>query len=232
MEQEHIVQAKNLHKVYETGELKVHALRGVDIEIERGEMISIMGPSGCGKTTLLNCLSGIDDPTQGEVIIEGTSLADLSDNEKTEYRAKRIGFVFQAYNLFPVLTAAENVEMPLLLGGVRLREARKRALKALKHVGLEDSETKLPSELSGGEQQRVAIARALVNDPAIVFGDELTGNLDTETSDQVMDLIHEMNRRNKQTFVIVTHDPKVGDMAHRVLKFRDGTIEKEYRPIG
>ncbi|MCK4367931.1 MAG: ABC transporter ATP-binding protein [Thermoplasmata archaeon] len=232
MEQEHIVQAKNLHKVYETGELKVHALRGVDIEIERGEMISIMGPSGCGKTTLLNCLSGIDDPTQGEVIIEGTSLADLSDNEKTEYRAKRIGFVFQAYNLFPVLTAAENVEMPLLLGGVRLREARKRALKALKHVGLEDSETKLPSELSGGEQQRVAIARALVNDPAIVFGDELTGNLDTETSDQVMDLIHEMNRRNKQTFVIVTHDPKVGDMAHRVLKFRDGTVEKEYRPIG
>lgn len=232
MEQEHIVQAKNLHKVYETGELKVHALRGVDIEIERGEMISIMGPSGCGKTTLLNCLSGIDDPTQGKVIIEGTSLADLSDNEKTEYRAKRIGFVFQAYNLFPVLTAAENVEMPLLLGGVRLREARKRALKALKHVGLEDSETKLPSELSGGEQQRVAIARALVNDPAIVFGDELTGNLDTETSDQVMDLIHEMNRRNKQTFVIVTHDPKVGDMAHRVLKFRDGTIEKEYRPIG
>lgn len=232
MEQEHIVQAKNLHKVYETGELKVHALRGVDIEIERGEMISIMGPSGCGKTTLLNCLSGIDDPTQGRVIIEGTSLADLSDNEKTEYRAKRIGFVFQAYNLFPVLTAAENVEMPLLLGGVRLREARKRALKALKHVGLEDSETKLPSELSGGEQQRVAIARALVNDPAIVFGDELTGNLDTETSDQVMDLIREMNRRNKQTFVIVTHDPKVGDMAHRVLKFRDGTIEKEYRPIG
>lgn len=232
MEQEHIVQAKNLHKVYETGELKVHALRGVDIEIERGEMISIMGPSGCGKTTLLNCLSGIDDPTQGKVIIEGTSLADLSDNEKTEYRAKRIGFVFQAYNLFPVLTAAENVEMPLLLGGVRLREARKRALKALKHVGLEDSETKLPSELSGGEQQRVAIARALVNDPAIVFGDELTGNLDTETSDQVMDLIREMNRRNKQTFVIVTHDPKVGDMAHRVLKFRDGTIEKEYRPIG
>lgn len=232
MEQEHIVQAKNLHKVYEIGELKVHALRGVDIEIERGEMISIMGPSGCGKTTLLNCLSGIDDPTQGKVIIEGTSLADLSDNEKTEYRAKRIGFVFQAYNLFPVLTAAENVEMPLLLGGVRLREARKRALKALKHVGLEDSERKLPSELSGGEQQRVAIARALVNDPAIVFGDELTGNLDTETSDQVMDLIREMNRRNKQTFVIVTHDPKVGDMAHRVLKFRDGTIEKEYRPIG
>lgn len=232
MEQEHIVQAKNLHKVYETGDLKVHALRGVDIEIERGEMISIMGPSGCGKTTLLNCLSGIDDPTQGKVIIEGTSLADLSDNEKTEYRARRIGFVFQAYNLFPVLTAAENVEMPLLLGGVRLREARKRALKALKHVGLEDSETKLPSELSGGEQQRVAIARALVNDPAIVFGDELTGNLDTETSDQVMDLIREMNRRNKQTFVIVTHDPKVGDMAHRVLKFRDGTIEKEYRPIG
>ncbi|MFQ5910940.1 MAG: ABC transporter ATP-binding protein [Thermoplasmata archaeon] len=232
MEEEYIVQAKNLHKVYEAGELKVRALRGVDINIKKGEMLSVMGPSGCGKTTLLNCLSGIDDPTQGEVIIEGTSLADMSDNRKTEYRARRIGFIFQAYNLFPVLTASENVEMPLLLGGIRLKEARKRALETLEQVGLEGSDGKLPSELSGGEQQRVAVARALVNNPAIVFGDELTGNLDTETSGQVMDLVREMNRRNNQTFVIVTHDPNVGDMAHRVLKLRDGMIEKEYRPMG
>ncbi|MFQ6127371.1 MAG: ABC transporter ATP-binding protein [Thermoplasmata archaeon] len=232
MEEESIVQAENLHKVYEAGELRVHALRGVDIKIEKGEIVSVMGPSGCGKTTLLNCLSGIDDPTRGRVIIEGTSLADMSDNEKTEYRAKRIGFVFQAYNLFPVLTVAENVEMPLLLGGVKLKEARRRALRVLKEVGLEGSDAKLPSELSGGEQQRVAIARALVNNPAIVFGDELTGNLDTETSNQVMNLVCELNEKNNQSFVIVTHDPNVGERGDRVLKLRDGIIEKEYRPIG
>ena len=212
-----IVQARNLHKVYEAGELKVPALRGVDIDIKKGEMVSIMGPSGCGKTTLLNCLSGIDDPTEGKIVIEGQTLGDMSDNQKTEYRAKRIGFIFQAYNLFPVLTTAENVEMPLLLAGVRMKKARTRAIEVLEQVGLGGMENKMPSELSGGEQQRVAVARALVNKPAIVFGDELTGNLDTETTDQVMDLVKEQNAKNKQTFVIVTHDSRVGDMAHRVL---------------
>jgi putative ABC transport system ATP-binding protein len=226
-----VVQARNLHKVYDTGTVKVDALRGIDLDIQKGEMVSIMGPSGCGKTTLLNCLSGIDDATQGQIVIEGQPIEGMSDNQKTEYRAKRIGFIFQAYNLLPVLTAVENVELPLLLSGVRLKDARKKALEALSWVGLEKWESHRPSELSGGEQQRVAIARSLVNHPAIVFGDELTGNLDEETTHQIMELVKDLNNRNKQTFVIVTHDAAVGEMAHRVLKLRDGLIEKEYRPM-
>ncbi|MFQ5885513.1 MAG: ABC transporter ATP-binding protein [Thermoplasmata archaeon] len=230
METPTVVQARKLHKIYDTGTVKVHALRGIDLEIGKGEMVSIMGPSGCGKTTLLNCLSGIDEPTSGKIVIEGKPLAGMSDDQKTEYRAKRIGFIFQAYNLLPVLTAIENVELPLLLAGVKLKEARVKALEALEWVGLEKWESHRPSELSGGEQQRVAIARSLVNHPAIVFGDELTGNLDEETSTQVMDLICDLNKKNAQTFVIVSHDPVVGERAHRVLKLRDGRIEKEYRP--
>ncbi|MCK4444458.1 MAG: ABC transporter ATP-binding protein, partial [Thermoplasmata archaeon] len=222
---------RNVHKIYDTGKVQVHALKGIDLDIRRGEMVSIMGPSGCGKTTLLNCLSGIDDVTKGHVAIEGQPLEGMSDNKKTEYRAKRIGFIFQAYNLLPVLTAVENVELPLLLGGVKLKQARQKALKTLDLVGLKEWESHRPSELSGGEQQRVAIARSLVNKPAIVFGDELTGNLDEETSMQVMELIHDLNKKNKQTFVIVTHDPAVGERAHRVLKLRDGIIEKEYKPL-
>lgn len=226
-----VVQARNLHKVYDTGTVKVDALRGIDLDIFQGEMVSIMGPSGCGKTTLLNCLSGIDDPTEGQIFIEGQPIEGMSDNQKTEYRAKRIGFIFQAYNLLPVLTAVENVELPLLLSGIRLKDARKKALEALSWVGLEKWESHRPSELSGGEQQRVAIARSLVNHPAIVFGDELTGNLDEETTHQIMELVLYLNKKNNQTFVIVTHDAAVGEMAHRVLKLRDGIIEKEYRPV-
>ncbi|MEE9116909.1 MAG: ABC transporter ATP-binding protein, partial [Thermoplasmata archaeon] len=206
MESPVVVQARNLHKVYDTGTVKVDALRGIDLDIYQGEMVSIMGPSGCGKTTLLNCLSGIDDPTEGQIFIEGQPIEGMSDNQKTEYRAKRIGFIFQAYNLLPVLTAVENVELPLLLSGFRLKDARKKALEALSWVGLEKWESHRPSELSGGEQQRVAIARSLVNHPAIVFGDELTGNLDEETTHQIMELVLDLNKKNKQTFVIVTHD--------------------------
>ena len=231
MESQVVVQARSLRKVYDIGKVQVHALKGIDLDITKGEMVSVMGPSGCGKTTLLNCLSGIDDPTEGHITIEGQALEGMSDDKKTEYRAKRIGFIFQAYNLLPVLTAVENVELPLLLAGVKLKEARVRALKTLDLVGLKKWESHRPSELSGGEQQRVAIARSLVNNPAIVFGDELTGNLDEETSMQVMDLICDLNEKNKQTFVIVTHDPAVGEQAHRVLRLRDGLIEKEYRPI-
>jgi putative ABC transport system ATP-binding protein len=231
MEAPIVVQARNLHKVYDTGTVKVDALRGINLDIKQGEMVSIMGPSGCGKTTLLNCLSGIDDPTEGQIVIEGQPIEGMSDNQKTEYRAKRIGFIFQAYNLLPVLTAVENVELPLLLSGVRLKDARKKAIEALSWVGLDKWESHRPSELSGGEQQRVAIARSLVNHPAIVFGDELTGNLDEETTHQIMELVIKLNKKNKQTFVIVTHDAAVGEMAHRVLKLRDGLIEKEYRPM-
>jgi putative ABC transport system ATP-binding protein len=164
-----MVEAKNVHKVYEIGSLRVDALQGIDLTIKKGEMISVMGPSGCGKTTLLNCLSGLDDLTKGIVKIEGVSLAEMSDNKKTEYRARRMGFIFQAYNLLPVLTAVENTELPLLLSGCNQKKAKVKALKVLKLVGLEGREHHKPAELSGGEQQRVAIARSLVNDPAIVW---------------------------------------------------------------
>ena len=226
-----MVEAKNVHKVYEIGSLRVNALQGIDLTIKKGEMISVMGPSGCGKTTLLNCLSGLDDLTEGIVKIEGVSLAQMSDNKRTEYRARRMGFIFQAYNLLPVLTAVENTELPLLLSGCNQKKAKLKALRVLKLVGLEGREYHKPSELSGGEQQRVAIARSLVNDPAIVWADELTGNLDAETSQQIMALLCKLNKENEQTFVVVTHDISIGEMANRVLKLRDGVIEKEYKPF-
>jgi len=226
-----IIEGKNVHKTYDTGRIKVQALRGVDLSVKRGEMVSIMGPSGCGKTTLLNCFSGIDDMTEGDVKIEGRSLREMSDNEKTDHRAGRMGFIFQAYNLLPVLTAVENVELPLLVSAVNPRRAREKAIGILEVVGLEERKNQKPAELSGGEQQRVTIARSLVNNPAIVWADEPTGNLDAETSGQIMELLCRMNKENKQTFVIVSHDPAVGEMADRVLKMRDGVFEKEYVPL-
>ncbi len=226
-----IIEGKNVHKTYDTGRIKVQALRGVDLSVKRGEMVSIMGPSGCGKTTLLNCFSGIDDMTEGDVKIEGKSLREMSDNEKTDHRAGRMGFIFQAYNLLPVLTAVENVELPLLVSAVNPRMAREKAIGILEVVGLEKRKNQKPAELSGGEQQRVTIARSLVNNPAIVWADEPTGNLDAETSGQIMELLCRMNKENKQTFVIVSHDPAVGEMADRVLKMRDGVFEKEYVPL-
>lgn len=226
-----IIEGKNVHKTYDTGRIKVQALRGVDLSVKRGEMVSIMGPSGCGKTTLLNCFSGIDDMTKGDVKIEGRSLREMSDNEKTDHRAGRMGFIFQAYNLLPVLTAVENVELPLLVSAVNPRTAREKAIGILEVVGLEKRKNQKPAELSGGEQQRVTIARSLVNNPAIVWADEPTGNLDAETSGQIMELLCRMNKENKQTFVIVSHDPAVGEMADRVLKMRDGVFEKEYVPL-
>ncbi|MCJ2670229.1 MAG: ABC transporter ATP-binding protein [Thermoplasmata archaeon] len=226
-----IIEGKNVHKTYDTGRIKVQALRGVDLSVKRGEMVSIMGPSGCGKTTLLNCFSGIDDMTKGDVKIEGKSLREMSDNEKTDHRAGRMGFIFQAYNLLPVLTAVENVELPLLVSAVNPRTAREKAIGILEVVGLEKRKNQKPAELSGGEQQRVTIARSLVNNPAIVWADEPTGNLDAETSGQIMELLCRMNKENKQTFVIVSHDPAVGEMADRVLKMRDGVFEKEYVPL-
>jgi putative ABC transport system ATP-binding protein len=222
-----IIQARNLHKIYDTGKVKVHALRGIDLEVRRGEMVAVMGPSGCGKTTLLNCLSGLDEPTQGEVIIEGVSLQQMSERRRTEYRARRMGFVFQFFNLLPVLSAVENVELPLLASGVAPREARRRSLEALAMVGLAEQANQRPAELSGGQQQRVSIARSLVNQPAIVWADEPTGNLDSETAEEVMSLLCRLNRENRQTFVIVTHAPEVGRRADRIIQMRDGRIERE-----
>ena len=219
-----IIQATKVTKTYNTGKMEVPALRGVDFTVERGEMVAIMGPSGCGKTTLLNCLSGLDTIDGGQILIAGTDLARMSDNARTTFRAQEMGFVFQFYNLLPVLSAVENVELPLLVSGVKPKIARERALKTLTQVGLGDRGGHKPAELSGGQRQRVTIARALVNDPSIVWADEPTGDLDSETADEVLALMRELNIRNKQTFVVVTHDPRIGDMCDRIIRMQDGRI--------
>src|SRR6266568_2010654 len=191
-----IIRAVDVHKTYNSGAVNVHALRGVNLAIERGGMAAIMGPSGCGKTTLLNCFSGLDDVTSGDVRIEGVSLSAMNDDEKSRYRSRRMGFVFQSYNLLPVLTSVENVELPLLVARVPAREARR---------------------------------NALVNDPAIVWADEPTGNLDSETSAQIMDILVRLNRAQRQTLVVVTHDATVSSRAHRILRMRNGQIVEETR---
>ena len=222
-----IVDAQAVWKVYETGNLKVEALRGVNLRVKKGEMVAVMGPSGCGKTTLLNCISGLDDLTKGKITIEGMDMAKLSDDDKARFRAKRMGFIFQAYNLLPVLTARENVELPLLLGGLPEGEARKAALDALKMVGLEEWGSHKPMELSGGQQQRVTIARALVNKPAIIWGDEPTGNLDSENSQEIVNLMRALNKDYGLTLVLVTHDLHVAQETNRIVSMRNGVIEKE-----
>jgi putative ABC transport system ATP-binding protein len=222
-----IVQAEGVVKTYDTGKVKVRALRGVSLAVPRGEMVAIMGPSGCGKTTLLNCLSGLDSIDAGLILVDGTDINRLSDNKKTEYRARSMGFVFQFYNLLPVLSAVENVELPLLVGGVSAREARQRAIQALEQVHLAEWGNHRPLELSGGQRQRVTIARALVNEPAIVWGDEPTGDLDSANADEIMQLMVELNERNQQTFVIVTHDPRIAALTHRIVYMVDGHIVDE-----
>ena len=219
-----IVRATGIHKTYDTGKVQVNALRGVDLTVRRGEMVAIMGPSGCGKTTMLNCLSGLDDVDSGQVVIDGVVLHDLPDDDRSDYRARNMGFVFQLYNLLPVLTSVENVEMPLLLSGTGATEARRRSLDMLERVGLDDRATHLPGELSGGQRQRVTIARALINQPSIIWADEPTGDLDSETTNEIMELIIELNRANQQSFILVTHSEEVGRMAHRIVRMRDGSI--------
>tara|TARA_B100001142_G_scaffold287605_1_gene303241 strand:- start:508 stop:1212 length:705 start_codon:yes stop_codon:yes gene_type:complete len=222
-----IIDVQNLVKTYDTGVVSVKALRNVSVSVDRGEMVSVMGPSGCGKTTLLNCLSGIDDLTEGTIWIEGTDINSLSDDDKTIYRAQRMGFIFQFYNLLPVLSAQENVELPLLVSGESPKDARERSMDALNRVGLLDWSSHRPSELSGGQRQRVTIARALVNNPAIVWADEPTGDLDSKTASDIMDLMQELNREQQQTFVIVTHDRSVALRCNRTIHMNDGEIERE-----
>jgi putative ABC transport system ATP-binding protein len=224
-----IVEARSLHKTYDTGAVRVAALRGLDLALEQGEMVAIMGPSGCGKTTLLNCLSGLDSIDGGEVLIAGTSLADMSDRERTDYRARHMGFVFQFYNLIPVLTAVENVELPLLVARVASDEARRRALAALDLVGLAERAGHVPDELSGGERQRVTIARSLVNDPAIVWADEPTGDLDSENAADIVELMRRLNLERGLSFLIVTHDITVGRKTDRIVRMLDGAIVEDQR---
>jgi putative ABC transport system ATP-binding protein len=229
-DEQSMVRATGVVKRYGTGQLEVQALRGVDLEIKRGEIVSIMGPSGCGKTTLLNCLSGLDEIDEGDVQIEGVSLRSMSDTQRTRYRARRMGFVFQFYNLLSVLDAVENVEMPLLLAGTNGRQARERAMHALSLVGLGGREHHVPAALSGGERQRVTIARALVNDPAIVWGDEPTGDLDSKNAQDIIDLMRRLNREQQITFAIVTHDIGIGRQADRIIRMADGQIVGEEYP--
>ena len=219
-----VLRAESLWKVYYTHESTVEAVRGVDLHIDEGEIIGIMGPSGCGKTTLLNVLSGIDDPSAGDVLVNDVSLYQGTENQRTDLRAKHFGFIYQNFNLLPVLTAVENVEMPLLLNGVSPSEARRRSVEALGAVGLTERISHRPAELSGGQQQRVAIARAIVHRPAIVLCDEPTGNLDSATSNEIMKLLKKMNQEHNMTFLIVTHDDSIARQCNRIISMSDGVI--------
>lgn len=221
---EPIISARGVYKTYRSRDVIVNALNDVSFEVMRGEMVAVMGPSGSGKTTLLNCMSGLDSIDAGDVSIAGQLLRTMSDDKLSDYRASAMGFVFQAYNLLPVLTAQENVELPLILAGNAQKIAQEKAVEKLELVGLGDRVDHLPAELSGGQQQRVAIARALANDPAIVWGDEPTGNLDSTNAAEIMDLLTRLNKENGQTFVLVTHSEEVGSMADRVVRMTDGVV--------
>jgi putative ABC transport system ATP-binding protein len=215
--------AEHVRKIYRTGAGEVWALRDVDLTVTAGEFVAVMGPSGSGKTTLLNCLSGLDDIDGGRVLVDGRALHEMSDAERTRNRAASMGFVFQQFNLIPVLSAVENVEVPLLLAGIRSHEARRRATETLDRVGLGHRTNHRPNELSGGEQQRVTIARALAGRPRVVWADEPTGALDSESADDVMRLMTDLHREGL-TLILVTHDPTVGALAPRMIRMRDGAI--------
>ena len=222
-----VLEGRGLWKIYQSGSNKIEALREISLTIEAGEMVAIMGPSGCGKTTLLNCLSGLDELTTGEVLVEGISLTTSDDRHRTNVRGSNLGFIFQSFNLIPVLTAVENVEMPLLLQGVPAKEARKLSLEALDLVGLKNWSTHRPMELSGGQRQRVTIARAFVHEPAVILGDEPTGNLDTRTSAEVMNLLFKLNAERGTTMLVVTHDSEIASRCSRVLHMEDGLIVRD-----
>jgi len=219
-----IVIAENISKIYGSGNSKVIALDGVNLEIFAGEIVAILGPSGSGKTTLLNILAGLDLPTSGRVFIENKDITSMSEEERTRFRGKNMGFIFQFFNLVPVLTAVENVELPLLLNGVDYSTARKRALELLERMNVAHRKDAYPSQLSGGEQQRVSIARALATNPKIIWADEPTGALDEKNGEQIKRLIVELNREYGTTFVIVTHDLNVARIANRIIRMNSGKI--------
>jgi putative ABC transport system ATP-binding protein len=219
-----VVYGRDLTKIYTMGEIEVHALRGLSVQIGRGEVVSIMGPSGSGKSTLMNILGCLDQPTSGEYCLDGESVANLKDEQLANIRNRKVGFVFQTFNLLPRSTALTNVELPLRYSPPNGRKRRELAKEALVEVGLGDRINHRPNELSGGQQQRVAIARALVNDPAIVMADEPTGNLDTKSGDEIMELLLRMNEERGTTLIIVTHDPEIAEQTQRVIHIRDGVV--------
>lgn len=224
-----VLEARGVWKVYETAATRVEALRDVSVKINQGDMVAVMGPSGCGKTTLLNCLSGLDEVSVGQVFVEGISIFEGDDELRTKVRREQLGFIFQSFNLIPVLSALENVEMPLQLNSTEpnTKKIRKKALDALEKVGLSEWSSHRPAELSGGQQQRVTIARAYVHEPGLLLADEPTGNLDSETGTKILDLLVELNRELNITMLIVTHDVEVSKRCTRVLEMRDGEIIKD-----
>jgi putative ABC transport system ATP-binding protein len=221
-----VVEGKDLTKVFKMGDVEVHALRGLSVQIARGEVVSIMGPSGSGKSTLMNILGCLDRPTSGDYCLDGECISDLSDDQLADIRNRKVGFVFQSFNLLPRATALANVELPLRYARHNGKNRRKRSKAALEAVGLGDRMTHRPNELSGGQQQRVAIARALINEPSIVMADEPTGNLDTQSGDEIMELLLNLNKERGTTLIIVTHDPEIAEQTQRVIHIRDGCVEE------
>ena len=224
---ENVVETIDLRKDYFLGDVVVSALRGINLQVKKGEFLVIMGPSGSGKSTLLNLLGGLDYPTSGKVLINNQDISKMSDAKLTELRAQEIGFVFQFYNLVPVLTALENVELPLMLIGMPRKERKKYATELLETVGLGDRINNRPDELSGGQRQRVSIARALANNPSIVLADEPTGDVDTQTGDEILDLMHDLNENRGVTFIVITHDPVVAEHCDRLIRIIDGQISTD-----
>jgi len=222
------IRAEDLHKIYRLdGQAEVHALRGVSLQVNPGEFVAIMGPSGSGKSTFMNLLGCLDTPTQGKLLIEGTEVSSLTPNQLADMRNKKIGFVFQNFNLLSRTSALENVELPLIYGKIASAQRQKRAKEALARVGLQERMHNLSNQLSGGEQQRVAIARALVNNPALILADEPTGNLDTQTSTEIMNIVQDLNQNSGITIILVTHEPDIAKFAKRQVHFRDGKIVRD-----
>jgi putative ABC transport system ATP-binding protein len=222
-----ILEAKDLVKTYQMGEVEVHALRGLSLTINKGEVVAIMGPSGSGKSTLMNMLGCLDRPTSGTYHLAGEEVATMTDDQLADVRNRKVGFVFQSFNLLPRATALSNVELPLRYTQLSAKERRIRATAALEAVGLGDRIKHRPNELSGGQQQRVAIARSIVTNPSIVMADEPTGNLDSQSGEEIMGLLLSLNKDKDTTLIIVTHDPEIGNLAERIIRIRDGVVEKE-----